>query len=1104
MKPDQDGAGGSEVAARTITQDDSAPPAEFDIELAEIRVADLRRYSILGEIGHGGLGRVLAAEDRTLKRRIAIKELRSPGQRQARFLREALITARLQHPSIVPLYELGQWENGEPYYAMRLVSGKSLSELIGLASSLDERLALLPNMIAVADAIAYAHSERIVHRDLKPENVLVGEFGEAVVIDWGLAKHLDEVAEPDASSGRTSDRPGPLTLAGEVLGTPVYMAPEQAKGEDLDERVDVYALGAMLYELLTGAWPHTGASNAQVIARLVRGDPITPVAEKQPGVPADLAAIVNKAMTYDRAQRYPNAATLAADLRRFQTGQLVAAHHYTRRTLVKRWLRRHRALATLAMITFVGLMVGLVVLYNANLRSEQAGKRADAAANQARDALVTANQRLIQLYREQGRTDVLAGREPRGLANLAQAFALGADDFDLRMLVARARPAVDPRIANLVGHNKTVTSCVFDATGHKVLSSSEDGTVRMWDTAGVAMRTIAGPEPLRSVRSVPGPVDRVFVVGAKRGYVLDGVTGHILVAMPAHALDEVRVDVSSDGRYAVTGSRDGVAYVSDLSSGSLVATLHHETAILTVAISPDSKLIVTAGHGPRVRVWDRYGQLLWERAIHPRNVWIVWFSPDGRRLVAGGGNGDPVVTVFDAATGAVERELVGHTDIVSRVRFNASGTRVFTSSLDGTAKMWNAHTGALLRTFRGGEGNVGLVGVPDDGHRLITSDQDGSVHVWETDSGVAIAKISAQAVGITAIEAPPAGDVIVTCGLDEMALWRPRTMPMVATLSNTSGVFSARFDRHHHVVTCASDGTVGIWDAAGRSLRTVRPLGPSPEGCNAAPDPAGRRVAVAGAADHTARILDLVAPETASVVLGGHTARVTSIDFGDGDRVVTGSEDGTVRLWSARDGTAVRTIEQRGTHIAAVALSRDGRRIATAVETAAYVFDADTGALLATLGPHRDNVSSVTFSADGRLIVTASWDGAARVFDATRGALLQQLDFPSIPLAHASLSADGRAVVTAGFGTNVRVWSVANRRVVAELVGHDGNYVPWVEYAPDGHQFVSAGMDGRVRVWELAPDARPSREIVGWIACHAGMHFENGDLVPGSAPGCVP
>src|SRR4051812_42632627 len=188
------------------------------------------RYTIGPEIARGGLGRVLSGHDKLLDRTVALKELlsRDFGDR-GRFSREVLVTARLQHPSIVPIYDAGAWPDGEPFYAMKLISGRSFEQLVRERPTLPERLALLPNMIDVAEAIAYAHSQRVIHRDLKPANVIVGEFGETLVIDWGLAKSLDAPEEqepPEPGQSWLKQKAGDAaTEVGAVMGTPCYMAP---------------------------------------------------------------------------------------------------------------------------------------------------------------------------------------------------------------------------------------------------------------------------------------------------------------------------------------------------------------------------------------------------------------------------------------------------------------------------------------------------------------------------------------------------------------------------------------------------------------------------------------------------------------------------------------------------------------------------------------------------------------------------------------------------------------------------------------------------------------------------------------------------------------
>ncbi|HEY5949937.1 MAG TPA: serine/threonine-protein kinase, partial [Kofleriaceae bacterium] len=276
---------------------------------------------------------MVRAHDTELGRDIAIKELLSRSYAsELRFFREALITARLEHPSIVPVHEAGRWADGTPFYAMKLVSGRSLKELIANATTSAKRDALLPHVMAVADALAYAHTRNTIHRDLKPANVIVGNFGETVVIDWGLAKVLGEDDDVTDTPYRTSERTE-LTVVGTVLGTPAYMAPEQQRGEHVDQRVDVYAIGAMLWELCIG-----GALAAVPIEERA-------VALRRAKLDKDLATIISKAIAQRPELRYRDASDLAADLRAYETGARIAARNYTLPAMLAHWTRRHRTVA---------------------------------------------------------------------------------------------------------------------------------------------------------------------------------------------------------------------------------------------------------------------------------------------------------------------------------------------------------------------------------------------------------------------------------------------------------------------------------------------------------------------------------------------------------------------------------------------------------------------------------------------------------------------------------------------------------------------------------------------------------------------------------------
>jgi eukaryotic-like serine/threonine-protein kinase len=485
----------------TETLPDDAHDGRGDHELGQ---ATTDRYRITGEVGRGGIGRVLRALDQVLDRQVAVKELFSASEgTRKRFVREALITARLQHPSIVPVYDAGHLGDRSPFYAMKLVAGRPLDKAIAEATTLAQRLALLPSVLAVADAMAYAHDERIVHRDLKPANVLVGKYGETIVIDWGLAKDLavDDTDALDAGPYRAAGLDH--TVAGAVLGTPAYMAPEQAAGEPVAERADVYALGAILYHVVSGTIPHEGTTLEDMVSRVIRGE-VRSLIERVPDVPRDLAAIVTKAMALDPAARYANAQGLADDLRRFLNGQLVASHVYGTRELVRRWVKRHRAAVTVAVASLA--VVGVIGVVSIT-RIMRASRAADEAA-------ATATQTLADMMAEQGRQELVAGHPGRAAVYLSHAYrASGEPSVALRTELAIAMRGLEAeRMSLAVGG--FVSHAVFSPDGTRIVTGG-GRTAKIWDAGtGKLVTTLQGGS--HEAMAVSADAERVVTAGVDR------------------------------------------------------------------------------------------------------------------------------------------------------------------------------------------------------------------------------------------------------------------------------------------------------------------------------------------------------------------------------------------------------------------------------------------------------------------------------------------------------------------------------------------------------------------------------------------------------------
>jgi serine/threonine-protein kinase len=292
------------------------------------------RFRILRPHARGGLGEVFVAEDRELHREVALKEMQpihadNPHSR-SRFLVEAEITGGLEHPGIVPVHGLGIYPDGRPFYAMRFIRGDSLKGAIKRFHQADgpgrdpgERsLAfrdLLGRFVDVCNAVAYAHSRGVLHRDLKPANIMLGKYGETLVVDWGLAKTVGRAetgeAGEEATLRPTSGSGLAATQMGSALGTPAFMSPEQAAGrlDLLAPASDIYGLGATLYALLTGQAPVPGEDKGEVLQRVQRGE-VVPPRQVKTQVPAALEAICRKAMALKLEERYPTALDLAADV----------------------------------------------------------------------------------------------------------------------------------------------------------------------------------------------------------------------------------------------------------------------------------------------------------------------------------------------------------------------------------------------------------------------------------------------------------------------------------------------------------------------------------------------------------------------------------------------------------------------------------------------------------------------------------------------------------------------------------------------------------------------------------------------------------------------
>jgi WD40 repeat protein len=1019
----------------TLSQAPAGPAAAVTLP-----VRDRDRYELLEEHARGGLGRVWRARDLQLGRVVAIKEiLASDDTARARLVREALVTARLEHPSIVPVHEAGRWDSGEPFYVMKLVAGKTLAERVRAAKTFPERLALLPRVLAIVEAMAYAHAQDVIHRDLKPSNVILGDYGETIVIDWGLAKDLRAADEP-AAGGVGSSSPE-LTVDGTVVGTPSYMAPEQARGDEVDARADVHALGCVLYFTLVGRAPYAGKDTTEVLAA-VRAGTAAPLAEIEPDAPRDLATIVAKAMARDPAARYATARELAEDLGAFQTGRIVSAHAYSTAELVRRWIRRHRTLA-IATAVFVLLAAGGA---GAFLAREALLRR---AAERARDV---AERNELALLEEEGREELAAGRPFRAAVYLAEAWRRRPSSLALRWLASEAARPLAYLERPLVGHTKDVPYAAYSPDGTRVVTASSDGTVRVWDPAsGDAIAVIPLPGVVDAATFSPDgatiATSSTNTIGLYRA--ADGAQ-----LMTIAAPNVMRAWFEPDGAHLIAGGYDGELDLIDARSGEILARSHrHADRIEDLRFSPDGTRFAVASWDKQVSVWDTasFTPTL-DLDDQDAEVSSVAWSADGAWLLTV--ESDVWVHVRRADTGASVYTLrLPEGARFSRAWFAPDGQTIVTASFDGGVRTWQAASGALLESFDAQtSGKLMNAAMRPDGKELVTTGAGGRVMVWRLDRGRAflpLARRLDERQYVYPSELAAGGALAITGDDDgDLDTYDARTGARLHAAKVPGFLYSiAPSADGAHVAGSGSTVPIGLWDAvSGGKIADLG--GAARRDYNIAASADGTEVAAASW-DGDVRVYDLASGEPRAD-LHVDARRLTAVTWRpDGRELAVTTEDGRLIL-VGRDGTIARTIAAHPNWIEDVSYSADGARVITAgrQDHAARVWDARTGALLLTLAGHKDNLERASFSPDGTVIATSALDHTARLWDATTGELLRTI---------------GGASYTAVFD-------------------------------PTGTRLLTTGYHGYAVMWDLALDPRGPDELAAWIAARSPWRLVGGRL----------
>jgi WD40 repeat protein len=992
-------------------------------------------YKLLQKLGEGGMGSVYVAEqEHPVTRRVAVKIIKAgmdSAQVIARFEQERQALALMDHPNIAKVLDAGTTNTSRPFFVMELVKGIPITKFCDHEHLTPrERLELF---IPVCHAVQHAHQKGIIHRDLKPSNVIIALYdGKPVpkVIDFGVSK---------ATSQKLTERTL-FTEVGQMVGTLEYMAPEQAElnNLDIDTRADIYALGVILYELLTGGPPFTGQELRSVaftqMLRMIRevepqkpstklssSEQLASIAAKRKLEPAkltklvsgDLDWIVMKALEKDRSRRYDTANALALEIQRFLHDEPVLARPPGAGYRLRKFVRRHPASTALALVSSVAALalVGLAVaqFYNSRLAST------NVQLQETSDHLAVAN---IQL---QDTSNHLA--------------------------------ATNTQLKDTADH-LSAANIQLGESSEKLKKALQDAQLeRTWARRYLYVAQLTLAERARQEGQIGRMMQllRSVIPESREQEDLRGFEWHHLwrlhhgeqSRLRGHTEAVTAVAFGSDDRLLASGSADKTVKLWDAVTGKEVRSLRgHEKSVTCLAFSPDCNRLVSGSADSTVKIWDTAtGRELYSLKGHTDSVTAVAYSPDGRHVLSG--CADRMVWVWDPDAGRTIAEYKGHTEPINGIAISPDGKTVASvsgsrngSARAGEAALWTAMTGKEELRLEGGHAFTSVAFSPDGKH-LATGEL---------------------LPGAGSRDAPPAPV------LKMYDLASPRTA--FASRQHTGVITSLGFSPNgKQLVSASLDQTVRIWDVAAKKEASV--LHEEAGVLTVAISADGRRIA-AGSEDRTVKLW--APPDSGVLTLSGRGTQ-NNVVFSPVGRRVAASSGGTVTVWDLRTESELKKIRAGGYQ--RVAWSPDGWSLG--VE--GRLVDPLTGENSLDLG--LTNQHGAAFSPDGKLFATAGSYSGLCVWDRSTGACLNKFHVPRFASCVA-FSPDGKWLA-GGSGTQARGWGGENGSLnVWDL--KTGNPVPtfnmktisvWgVAFSPDGKRLAAATgyynskEPGDVHVWD--------------------------------------
>jgi WD40 repeat protein len=989
-------------------------------------------YELLSELARGGMGVVFRARQLSLNRDVAVKMILA-GQLASsaevlRFRAEAEAAANLDHPHILPIYEIGE-HNGQQYFSMKLVEGGSLADRLGRAPTRD----LVQLLVRVCRAVHFAHQHRILHRDLKPANVLIDLDGKPYVTDFGLAKKVEGGSD--------------ITRTGAVVGTPSYMAPEQARADKHHSTAtDVYSLGAMLYEVLAGGPPFRGETVVDTLIQVREKEPDHPRTHN-PAADRDLAVVALKCLEKEPARRYESAAAMADELDRWMRGEPITARPVGTVERARKWARRNPVIAGLVAALAVALFTGAAATA---FFAVQSAERAALAEGHAADALtnlglVSAKEREVRdalgrLTVEEGNTRAALGtakaEEARAKAEEGKAKAALAGERAAGYLSSIALAANEWAGNNPARANQLLDACPPDLRGWEWHHLRRVGHAHTRELTGLTGTTVLGEFGADGKRLLTFDTNGVRVWDLTTAKPVRDFRGHTQAVAGA--------SLHPGGKWAASGSHDvirvggtprtGEVIIWEVETGKPLHTfgLDHQ-GVTAVAFVADGTLLATTGFDRTLRLWDTEtgaerhrwsfppGEVPYGRTMlaHPKGTQValtagggtvIWdvekraevrtvkdevplaYSPDGKRLAAV--RDLNTLTVRDAGSGAVVFSQRVQLRAITAVAFHPNGTRVAVGGVDGVVLVLDTTRGDLF-TLRGQPGWVAGLSYTPDGSELVCSTGDPVMELF----GDLIGR-SASAPAVRVWDAHRGQDYRVVAPGDRGEFTLHPTRPEIA-------VAVGREVRFLDIHTGAKVGSLELPDAVSRVRYSAD----------------GARVAVAWEMART------YAPETSP-----------------GVRVITGPKNPyRAQVFEVATARPLGQPFARDTGIGDFAVSPDGKAVVVLERDAKFtLLDAETGTPQVTLEGASGGTARALFTPDGKTLIRAT-TGTARY---------SELE----PTQHSP-------------GV-IELWDVVGRKKLRTLDGVTG-FVHAIALTPDGKTLAAAVGDG-VTLFRLdAPDVRP-------------------------------